>query len=417
MIVLHNNRISKWLCFWEYLFSFLLVLELNSVYIQSYSFNFRISELLILISFILGGSSFNKAIINHKVIKVIFIYEIVALILLLFSVNDEFIITYIVKFIVFIPFLFIYYSINPNRISIILNNMFKIVVFLALMSLIFYIGGVILKIIPPSGHFLIDWGGVNNRIAYYGVLFIGQGQDIGTISILRNTGIYTEAPMYGCVLIMALATYLFLPLKNRKNISCWILCLTIISTISIAAIIVMLMMLTYKYYSKWSLKTKVLLSILIFPILIYTIWFLFLFKQNTGASYSIRADDYYAGYQAWIKNPLFGTGYGNMNEILKYVASYRLNRETIGYSNALMYILATIGLWGLAMYIIPFYVAIRKSIQYKTRNFSMIYVSLIGMLITTLFPMHLFLLNYVAMGLAFYVYNKQHFKNAIFFTT
>ena len=408
---IYYTKTSRWRCFWEYLFSALLVLELNSVYIQSYNFNFRISELLILVSFILGLSAIGKFTKNAKVRLVVIMYEMTAFILMLASVRGDSVLTYFLKFMVFVPSLFIYYADNASRIQTILGNIHKIVVFLAMMSLVLYIGGVVLKIIPPSGHFLIDWGGAQNRIAYYGLLFVGQGQDVGTINLLRNTGIFTEAPMYGCVLVMALATNMFLLPQKRKNKARWILCLTIITTISVAAIMTMTVMLYYKYYSRFSKITRMIFIILTIPILIYVIWSLYTFKQTTGASYSIRLDDYYAGYQAWKKNLLFGIGYGNMDEITKHMMTYRQNRDITGYSNALMYILATIGLWGLAMYLLPFYQAIKKSIKHKRKELSMIFICLICLLIVTLFPMHLFLLNYISIALAFFIYKEKDVKS------
>ena len=217
--------------------------------------------------------------------------------------------------------------------------------------------------------------------------------------------------MYGCVLVMALATNMFLLPQKQKNKARWILCLTIITTISVAAIMTMTVMLYYKYYSRFSKIIRVIFIILTIPVLIYVIWSLYTFKQTTGASYSIRLDDYYAGYQAWKKNLLFGVGYGNMDEITKHMMTYRQNRDIIGYSNALMYILATIGLWGLAMYLLPFYQAIKKSIKHKRKELSMIFICLICMLIVTLFPMHLFLLNYISIALAFFIYKEKDVKS------
>ena len=390
----------------EWIFAIVITLEVNSVFFTAASRNYHISEVICGVTGLMAVIVFlrNKN-ISRRVLMFICIYEVLAMFFLAKAVSNASIVSFSIKFLLFFPLMVFIYSEDQEKFNKLIYKGMKVVVVLAFLSLIAYAFGVILKIIPPSGTFRINWGGGKTRTVYLFVLYAGQFQSLFGMRIIKNTGVYSEAPMYGFVLIMAFATRLFL-CKEKRKFDAVVLFLTIISTISIAAIICALVLLFIKFILS-SDKNSVIrnnlikgfIAIIVLGVSLYIIRMLIDIKKNTGYSYSVRLDDYKAGFQAWLDHPIFGLGYGNFKEIIQYMKHSRQHDASVGYSNAIMYILASCGIYGLSLYIVSFARSFRFCSKSKDWGLFAVFAVMAAMLFTTIVPMHLFTLNYVAVGM------------------
>ena len=77
----------------------------------------------------------------------------------------------------------------------------------------------------------------------------------------------------------------------------------------------------------------------------------------------------------------------------------RQHDASVGYSNAIMYILASCGIYGLSLYIVSFARSFRFCSKSKDWGLFAVFAVMAAMLFTTIVPMHLFTLNYIAVGM------------------
>ncbi|TCS74139.1 MULTISPECIES: O-antigen ligase family protein [Lachnospiraceae] len=403
----------------RWIMAVLLIFEINSVFYNSYNINFHISELIGVVSLIIVITEFKSGIrLKRELLVFICVYELLALLYLAISVDGEALISYSMKFIFFIPMMTVVYAVNSNLLIDIVKKMSRFTVFLAGMSIISYLASFVL---PNLGTFTIFWGKVRQAENFL-FFFSSQRQEIAGHYVMRNTGIFCEAPMYAFVLIMALAVELFF-YKKTKTKSVILLILTIVTTYSVTAVILMMCLMVAKYYYgniafEWQgdyeiykrrKKSATRYLVVLVGVIIASIgvYYLMKFKMNTGLSYSKRIDDYIAGFAAWRQNPIWGVGYGKGEIITANMAEWRLKYTQSGYSNSVMYIVATMGCYGSVLYIAGIYGGIRYGINRKQYFISMQYCVLLILLFVTVVPMHFYVLNYVSFGIAASFYGRK----------
>ena len=211
---------------------------------------------------------------------------------------------------------------------------------LSIISLIFFIMGSILDVIPYK-ETVINWGGENIRKNYFYLHFDTQKTNIFNREIIRNSGVFPEAPIYAFILCVGV---LYSFLGKEKRFKRLIIEATIITTVSSTGIIfiILINIINYLLYSKEKWKKNrllIILNLVIIPLLtalsIYAIIYLFNNKVNDGSnSYSLRVDDYNASYMAWKEHKILGNGYMNTSETERYMdKTYR--KESMGQSNAI----------------------------------------------------------------------------------
>ncbi len=407
----------------EWILALLLILEVNSVFYNATGFNFHISELACVCVAILAILNIRS--VNKKIGVAIVLYELLSgLYLLLSRINPTEIVSFVIKFMLFFPIIALLYAKNNRMALRVILKISKITVFLAAASVVMYL---LSYVLPPLGSISIFWGSDSQRDNYI-FFFAGQYQEIAGRHVLRNTGIFVEAPMYGFVLVMALTTQLFFFEKPQKaNIA--ILCATILSTISVAAIAMMAGLLVLKLYlgrfvfTNGSVQikgnkrnrrlTKFIIVIFGGILLAYVLYRLFSFKVNTGLSFLKRLDDYVAAFRAFTSAPVFGIGYGNGDLITKYMLDWRIQYSSVGYSNAIGIIIATMGIYGLLLYVLAFFSGIRASLKGKQYHNTLQFAVLIALLIVTVVPMQLYVLQYLSFGYALgFSYRQRRLKHS-----
>lgn len=199
--------------------------------------------------------------------------------------------------------------------------------------------GSTLNILHSTGYVYSTWTGNDTlkRVpTYYNLYFETQAIS----GIIRNTAIFTEAPMYNFHLCIALLVELFGKCKFSKA-KLIILIVAVVTTISTTGWCMLIIALFGKYVSDENLKGFAkTIRIAVVPIAlvvgIIVVKSFVLDKLGTSSG-STRMDDFAAGFKAWKEHPFFGAGYGNGDFVKQFMSSFRSNNQ--GFSNSPTHIL------------------------------------------------------------------------------
>lgn len=386
-----------------WIFAFFVLLDLNSVYTRmTYNPIPTVAVISTLSLFMCFFSFFNENIIKKKNIIIVFSYFCYILFFALFIPKTN-IVSFLIKFALVIPILIIYFAKNNQASYLFFKYYSNIIFFLAIISLIFFPFTNVLHIIPSMGDILVSWRGVSPFHNYL-YLFFNNEYSNYTANIIRNTGIFAEAPQYGLNLIIALMYELCICTKTRI-LNIVILCIAIITTVSSGSIIVMLIMLYTKLLAtdsdnKYTGFFKLFFSIILLIAFLYIILKLFGEKVSTGNSFNIRVDDFRSGFSSWKLHPLFGNGYGNDDAIQQFVGNFRSWNKSngiIGFSNSLAMILSNGGIALLLIYVWSASIFLKNS-SIKLRNKLQIVGVIFFMLLLNSFAFSMMMIVLLSVG-------------------
>lgn len=251
----------------------------------------------------------------------------------------------------------------------------QIICFLALISLVFYIFGTILHIISGIPMMYTNNGGWNSGTNYYYLSFINDWQriTIGGITLIRNVGIFMEAPGYASALLYAFWWELLGSDKTHK-VNIVILLVTILTTFSAKAYVsAALTIIMYLYSGQITLnkcwkRIRCALLPILGGVLVFGAFRIVLMRNISSSggdsSLAIRMSDYLATFRAWKDHPLFGCGFYNLNKLYSYYPSIRKSgTSTAGILN----ILAYGGVYMAIFYLTPFIKYLKHDIYRKNK--------------------------------------------------
>lgn len=389
----------------EYVLALFIILECHSVYMRMEKGDYDIinrcmysAVILFFISFFLLNISKD---IFRKLIKILGVYYFVILIFGLFSVFPYHTYqSFVLKFIIFIPCLIIYFSIvqGKGRQYSLLYKYSNIVLILAVISLLLWFFGTYLGKINSTAVVNIDWGGKLQVKSYFGLYYETRSINFlyGLYKGTRNSGIFCEAPIYSLILSVSLLVEMYLKIQVNK-VKIIILITAIITTFSSSGIVFAVIFLFIKYItgSQRAIKAKYIFGPIMFLISIIAIQSIIKQKFSVGSSSSIRMEDYICGIKAWVDAPLFGNGYGIYSALTKYMS---VGRDT-GYSNAFFYLLAQGGVVLISIYFIPITLFMaRRGRKNQNFNLKVVFLGILFLSIITYFPLTYLLLTFVALG-------------------
>ena len=357
--------------------SLLIVITTNSIYVNTGDSN-KLIPILALVVIIATVLELISSKINYNYFKIILttvlIYLVVCITNIFISFNslsiNEILFYFVIAPLMLILLMFKNFN---DRLFDFLNTFVKIILIFAIVSLIFWAFGSILKVVHPTNVVINNWNGGRPTPSYFNLYFETQGIHFFGTTITRNSGIFAEAPMWSLMLSSAfIIQELFLE-NSIKRLS--LLTLTILTTVSTTGIFVIGILLIYRVLMlKKSLFKYV--SLITIPIIIYAllqVWE----EKSDSISASIRFDDYIAGFLAWRANFFFGSGLtlglkaieSNMNTLI---------RTNLGYSNSLFVILAQGGVILGIFYLYPVIsVLIKKGVSIDTKMFALLFIILL----------------------------------------
>lgn len=312
-----------------------------------------------------------------------FISRVVLIVLYLFLYNivsrsafPDFLKSYIGVFILF-SFL-AYFLYQNNDYEYFIKAFCNVMLIICCLSLFFWLFGSILNIIPGRSLKEYYWTGrYQQTYTYYYLYFENISQNKG-YAVVRNLGVFLEAPGFSGFLIYALISEMVLKKIRRKidkrgrtesNIRVTILTITMLSTGSTKGILAVMIAFVLEYISKGSKNNYVLAVKILAGVLICVgVWIIgneLVESKMSRRSGIVRMDDLIAGVKTFINNPLWGVGYRNVKGIQQY--QQVVDRANNGLSMGIAVILAYGGLW-LSMFYIWAIVLSRKIPLFKNNS-------------------------------------------------
>lgn len=275
----------------------------------------------------------------------------------LFNSGDGF--AFGIKYICLLSVLYIIFQVKEAWITKTITNTFiNFTIILAILSLFFFIFAQKLNLISPCNQVQVNWGPnhitVNN---YFYLHFTPQK---------RNCGVFVEAPMY--VLILSIATIIAYVTVKKINLKIIILLITLITTNTLTAYLflaffILLVFVTKSKRPKGFSKQFYIIAPILLIVAIICLYIYFQVKVSSAVgndSIFQRIDDYIASFKVFIKNPIFGIGYGNEIDIINNMDAYRLEHNITGLANSISVFIAQ---GGLIMLVVLFSI-LGKSILY-----------------------------------------------------
>lgn len=352
------NKQSKWEQVLGYLLALFLILNNQTAFQNSISFNYHIYEITLLLIIVTTLYQIEKyGIYENKfksLLNLSFIYYVYLSIISIASVGVDQLVSFWARY-ASLPFVFFYFSSNASYIVKIelFRKVVNVMVVISCISLFFWIFGSTFKMITPTGVALFEWGTVNEVSSYFNIYFETQYVDwLGIDFFWRNTAIFVEGPMMSLTLIIAITLiYYFDDIWHIATWKKFILAFAIITSFSVTGYFILWGFVVLKLYR--SKKFRAIMIVMLIPLSLYAIQVMMDMKQSTG-SYSLREDDYYVGFITWLQNPIFGWGFNNWEALQANMKG----RANDGFSNSIFSVLTQGGILMGLMYFIPILIGI-----------------------------------------------------------
>ena len=358
----------------QYILVFLIIIETRSIYsrcVVGHMDEIIIGGIILTIILIILVNINYK--FKTKSLFFLLFYYLYMFMFLIINVNEHKV-NFVITFMILFPLVFLMFNLyDIKEIKKFFKAYVNIMLIISIISLFFYIFGSLTGIVPTNVTQEINWGGVKIISGYFGLHFNAQTTVIFGSTILRNTSIFVEGPMFALHLLFAMALSLFM---NKKLINKYsiIFGFSILSSLSITAILFYMFLLFYKYTFYNTSKTKIILLPILFFIFLIIGTTCFNDKQSTN-SYNIRNDDYTASFRVFNDYPIFGSGFANNNIVIKYMSKFRLYNT--GLSNSFVVLLVQGGLYLVIFYLLPVILNSLNLIKSKNKNLFLIEIMLL----------------------------------------
>lgn len=335
----------------EYLLVFCIILEFNTPYLIFPEVKRMIQVFPIFI--LLGLLIISNYSITKKVNILVFIYLVGALFPML-ALRDHNYPSYIIRYVLILPLLWMYLSHRKEFGSSVYNSLFlkysNVMVIIAVASLVMWFLCSILQVVPATSFFPYEWGSSIDFIpTYWGVYF--ETQSIAPLGekIWRNTGIFNEGPMYNMALCVAfIIEYFIQPFRSKTKL--WILAIAIFTTFTTTGQFFLMGIGIWSVFNRMGRRYRILL-LLVVPILLYFGYVvagtLLANKKATGGedSMNLRTEDITWCMEAGMEHPMLGVG------LTLREGESLWHGKTLGRSNSLFAVFARGGLFVLILYI------------------------------------------------------------------
>lgn len=331
-----------------YLIAIFLILDINSVWIREHKLGddfFTYISLFLILGYLLV---FRMKISSKDML----VSLLLVLLCFVSGIINNVGLSYVIKVgVCFSVALIFVKNLQINRHSI-CDKMEDIIIILAVVSLFFYFFGSIMALIPGESYVDFYWGDDLHVKTYYNIYFESQGavRVFSSQKIVRNCGMFCEAPMFGFLISVALAIELFVRKRKNKLIIA-LLSVTGITTTSSTCIVSIIGMAIFyligialeRKTNKWIRVALILSMPIILIIGIYACYYFYTARLKFGTlSFNARFDDISACFKTFISSPIFGVGIGNYEPIIGYLDMSQ--RISMGMSTAIFVILAQSGI-------------------------------------------------------------------------
>lgn len=410
-------KISKkqGLIFFDYITIIVMILQFNTVwstfyiYYSTFLFVLLILDVIIILVFLLLYNKGSKD-ISKYLTWVLFIVFYIFFHYFISLINGAKILEYIRLLIIIILAFTIYYfkiGFSNNNFKEFILRFINVMTVYAFFSIFLWLFISYFGILKYNQTFESSWG----KSIYYGwnnIFFMKEPEIFSGKLLIRNIGIFTEAPMYSFLLCTAFLYLIFLD-KSNSIVKPLILLFAIFTTYSITGFIIVISSIIIKItlFSKNKFHSLIKIFIPLF-LVVALIIIIYLFNQKLDTSSGItRLDDFKIGFLSMKDSFLFGWGYLNSEYVEKYTLIYRLSNN--GLSNSLSTILIYGGIYLFLPYFILFIKAFLPCIKRHDYNrlFFIVFYSIMFLITNVPF-------NIITILLLFslsYDYHLKDYKN------
>ena len=258
----------------------------------------------------------------------------------------------------------------------------NVMAFLALASLVLWVLGPLTRILHGNVRVSTTWtdsGDQIDRWGYFGLLFVTQTYELSGVLFARNSGIFTEAPMYSFSLCCAAIVELFLNKRARPLVVVLFL-VTVLSTVSSSGMILFVLALVL-YAAERANKRSVYIVLPVLAVLAVIVGGIILYRKLSSPSGNIRLDDYRAGIMAWLERPFIGHGFDNLTRYEVYMSDFRSGN--VGLSNSVSLIISSGGL----TFALPYAVSLVSFALPLDKRVTSFGICLLALLLLAIVPM------------------------------
>lgn len=259
-----------------------------------------------------------------------------------------------------------------------------IVVVFSAVSLVLYLFGTLLSVIPETSTVRVWWAEEERVIShYFHLLYEAQNIELFGHTFMRNCSIFPEAPAFAAYIAVSFGAEMFF----RKKLSIYrVIVLTLATLTSFSAKALLLvcaaLLLKFLFWDKKGVKFALLKGSAALLSLGFAAFVLI--EKSKSHSFHIRLDDFSACLEAFKSSVLFGAGYYNDSAVITHFEyAYRAND---GLSMGLAVLLAQGGLWLLMFYILSAVKGVLASKKQERNAFLCFALVFFGMLFITNAP-------------------------------
>lgn len=428
-----DNRLYKYLKLFsdciEYFMIVVAFFECNSIYVHRINadsfppdyFLYRLLLALLIID-ILVHFLCDRDLVGRIIDSLAIILPLYGYMFLFFKLNVlrdfniSFVQLYIWNFLIIFPLFIILLKIKivEGEPFDILYKHAKFVCVFSVLSLIMYISTVVSNGMTASDLIYTVWSGIGRvdaRNNFMNTLVLSRSGSsiVAGVSLLRNTGVFTEPLMYVVQLVTALFTEIFLEQEKRelglfRGVLISIVLFSTQSTYGLMLLAVAWGLFVIRFLIK---KHKNVFIIPIIFAVLFAIVFFYNDKQSrtyedaVSTSAEQHAEDFVFGFKAFLNKPLLGGGFGNEDYIREFMSDYRLEYNS-GFSNSVMVILGEGGIMLGLLCMAPFFLMLLKGKRKEERHIAYWIVGPLLLYIGVIWHYHIFMMMIFAYGYAFW---------------
>ena len=242
-------------------------------------------------------------------------------------------------------------------------------------SILGWISGSILQLLPCTDYVYIDWSDTGEHVripTFLYIYFETQWTDWAFIHA-RNTGIFVEGPMAGFAYCIAILTECFIAGSSRKKHISSIVLLTfaVLSTFSLICYGFLLLTALCgiaELINRGKISKKTMTGLAAASAAAFVILIILVAEKLHKTTGMVRVNDFIVGFRAWLAHPLFGGGFENLEYLQQFMPAWR--RFDSGFSNSPMEILGQGGIYLAAPYVYAFVSALFGSWKRKDIKFA-----------------------------------------------
>lgn len=387
-----------------------IILNFNTVYYYSeynffYSINRALIVLMILMNLFNGGLQKEK--LRKAMIPTLIYYVYILICMTFMNITTEYRFKeFSFSFLILVPLFIILLSSKGKEEAIELAKMFvKIMYYLCIISLFFYVFANILGMIKATKYVKFSWGWMDKVKAYFNIYFETQYMGFGKSNKIlpRNSLFFCEPSMFSALITFAIMLNKVYNKNSKKMLIVFII--TQLTTTSTTGIIVTII---YFALNFMIVKNNKAIKIILIPVVallsVIAVSNMFLDKMDTSSG-NTRLDDIVACTKAWQKSPLDGTGFLNNTEIEKNFSAFRSSNK--GLSTSFFIVLAHGGIFLISVYLYAFIRQVWYSIKNKEWEKFIMFLMYMMIFLTTIFQYSAISMFVVALGIVIGQYKEE----------